>query len=134
MILVDTSVWIPYLRGSSSARAELLHRLLAEGVPVALTSVIVMELLQGVASEATAEKLAEYLSTQRRIESHDPWSTALAAARMYAACRAAGYTIRSTLDCWIARTAVEHDHMLLHDDRDFDHLAAVVPELRIYQG
>jgi len=127
-------VWIPYLRGSSTPRSDVLHRLLDEGVPVALTSLIAMELLQGVAHGAMAEKLAAYLSTQRRIESRDPWSTALEAARMYAACRAAGFTIRSTIDCWIARTAIEHDHMLLHDDRDFDHVAAVVPELRIYRG
>lgn len=132
MSLVDTSVWIPYLRGSPSAGARALDRLLAEDVPVALTSVIAMELLQGVASEAMADTLAEYSSTQRRIESEDPWATALAAARLYAACRPAGYTIWSTLDCWIARLAIEHHHMLLHEDRDYDHLAAVVPELVVY--
>jgi predicted nucleic acid-binding protein len=133
VILVDTSVWVSYLRGSTSAGARVLDRLLAEEVPVALSSVIAMELVQGVASEAMADTLATYLSTQRRIESEDPWATALAAAGMYAACRAAGYNIRSTLDCWIARLAIEHGHMLLHEDRDFDHLAAVVPELVVYR-
>ena len=66
---------------------------------------IALELVQGVASEAMAETFAKYFSTQRRIESEDPWATALAAARVYAACHAAGYTIRSTLDCLIARLA-----------------------------
>jgi len=43
-------------------------------------------------------------------------------------------TIRSTVDCRIARTAVEHDLLLVHDDRDFDFIATVEPELRIYSG
>ena len=48
---------------------------------------------------------------------------------MYSDYRRAGVTIHSAVDCLIARVAVEHGLMLLHDDRDFEKLAGVVPDL-----
>jgi predicted nucleic acid-binding protein len=49
-----------------------------------------------------------------------------AAANIYLRCREAGYTIRSSVDCLIAACAMAHDATLLHNDRDFDHIAEVV--------
>jgi len=46
--------------------------------------------------------------------------------------RAAGVTVRSTVDCLIARLAVEHDLVLLHDDRDYDRIATVEARLRLF--
>jgi hypothetical protein len=31
-----------------------------------------------------------------------------------------GITIRNTIDCLIATFCIEEDHVLLHNDRDFD--------------
>jgi predicted nucleic acid-binding protein len=53
------------------------------------------------------------------------------AARLYQACPAAGVTIRSTIDCFIAQLAIEHDLVLLHGDRDFERMAEVAPNLRL---
>jgi predicted nucleic acid-binding protein len=53
------------------------------------------------------------------------------AARIYSRCRKAGFTIRSTIDCLIAQIAIEQELPLLHSDRDFDQIAAIVPELVI---
>jgi predicted nucleic acid-binding protein len=53
------------------------------------------------------------------------------AARLYQACRAAGVTIRSTIDCFIAQLAIEQDLVLLHGDRDFKRMAEVAPNLRL---
>jgi predicted nucleic acid-binding protein len=50
---------------------------------------------------------------------------------MYQSCRRAGKTPRSSNDCLIARIAVEHSLLLLHDDRDFETIAAVTPDLRL---
>jgi hypothetical protein len=50
---------------------------------------------------------------------------------MYFDCRRAGVTIRSATDCLIARIAIEHGLLLLHDDRDFDKMAEVVPDLTL---
>jgi predicted nucleic acid-binding protein len=42
-------------------------------------------------------------------------------------CRKKGITIRSTIDCLIAQTALENDLILLHEDYDFDLMAKVIP-------
>ena len=130
MILVDTSAWIGYLRGDERPAAKRLQALLDRGVPVAVTSVVAQELLQGVATAEAFERLERYLASQVRVEPSDPWLGAVEAARIYGACRAAGVTVRSTVDCLIAHIAIEHDLPLLHDDRNFDEMARVVNDLR----
>ena len=50
---------------------------------------------------------------------------------MYFDCRSAGMTVRSAIDCLIARVAIEHDLLLLHEDRDFEKISGVVPELAL---
>jgi predicted nucleic acid-binding protein len=44
---------------------------------------------------------------------------------------AQGVTPRSPPDCLIAATAVDKRIPLLHDDRDFEHLAQVEPKLKL---
>lgn len=48
---------------------------------------------------------------------------------MYYDCRRAGIAVRSAIDYLIARVSVEHDLLLLHDDRDFEKPAGVVADL-----
>jgi len=45
---------------------------------------------------------------------------ALASAQNYRKLRAAGVTVRKTIDVMIATFCIENDHTLLHADRDFD--------------
>ena len=40
-------------------------------------------------------------------------------------------TTRSAINCLIARVAIEHALVLLHDDRDFENMAGAVPELTL---
>jgi len=42
-----------------------------------------------------------------------------------------GLTVRSTVDLLIAQTAIEHNAILLHNDRDFEAIATVSP-LKLY--
>jgi predicted nucleic acid-binding protein len=49
------------------------------------------------------------------------------AAALYRGARAAGVTIRNTLDCLIAAPCVRTGAPLLHDDADFDRLASCAP-------
>ena len=100
-------------------------------MPLAVTSIVAQELLQGVDTPEAFERLERYLGSQRRVELADPWLGAVEAARIFGACRAAGVTIRSSVDCLIARIAIEHGLPLLHDDGDFEDIARVVPELRL---
>lgn len=48
------------------------------------------------------------------------YSTFVRAAEIYRALRRRGVTVRRPIDCLIAATAIEHDVLLLHNDRDFD--------------
>ena len=50
MILVDSSVWIDYFRGSPTRQARKLEQLLGEEL-LAVADLIVTEVLQGFASE-----------------------------------------------------------------------------------
>ncbi|WP_420886111.1 PIN domain-containing protein, partial [Candidatus Contendibacter odensensis] len=47
------------------------------------------------------------------------WITYCEAATLYRRCRSQGSTIRSTIDCLIARICLRHDYDLLTKDRDF---------------
>lgn len=54
------------------------------------------------------------------------------AARIYSDLRQIGVTT-GAMDCCIAQTALSHDALLLHRDRDFDFVAKVRPALRAEQ-
>lgn len=129
MYLVDTSVWIDYLSGRDTEATERLAEILNLGSPVGLTGVVYQEVVQGVSSRRELEQTSEYLGSQNFYHPRDPAGTYCEAARMYLDCRRAGVTIRSATDCLIARVAIEHDLLLLHDDKDFEKLAEVVDEL-----
>ena len=130
MFLVDTSVWIDYLCENETGAVAEFRRILETEQPFGITPVILQEVLQGAESNEDFERLLAYMSTQRLYFPEDLVLSHLEAARLYQRCRRAGVTIRSTIDCLIARIAIEHDLVLIHSDRDFDHLAKVVPDLR----
>lgn len=131
MFLVDTSVWISYLRGVPTEPVKKFEALLAEGHSFGITSAIYQEVLQGADSEVSFARLDRYLRTQLFYHPLDPIESYTEAARIYSRCRRAGITIRSTLDCLIARVAIEHELILVHSDGDFENMARVVPELRL---
>ena len=134
MFLVDTSVWIDYLRKKRSLPATWFTEILDRGYPFGLTGVIYQEVLQGADSEASYRRLDDYLSTQVFYHPRDPVTSHAEAARLYFRCRRAGVTVRSTVDCLIAQVAIEHELLVVHGDRDFDLMASVVPDLRLYSG
>ncbi len=131
MYLVDTSVWIDYFRQQDTEATVFFAGMLDRGYPFGITTEIYQEVLQGAASEEDFEQLAAYLGTQRFYRSEDPVESCREAARLYFRCRRVGVTVRSTIDCLIARTSIEHGLLLIHNDRDFSNMARVIPELRL---
>ncbi len=129
LYLVDTSVWIDYLGGKETEVAGRFAWVLDRGYPVGLTGVIYQEILQGVSSKREFDQVSEYLGSQTFYNMQDPLESYREAALIYFRCRRAGVTVRSAIDCLIARVAIEHDLILLHDDRDFENIAGVIPEL-----
>lgn len=128
MILVDTAVWIDWLRKGSRPATLRLDRLIDED-DLALAPVVLQELLMGARSSEQLAKLRAYFDALPMLM---PTRRTFAdAGALYARCRWAGVTPRSPHDCLIAQTAIEHGVALLHDDRDFERIAAVEPGLRL---
>lgn len=127
MILVDTSVLIPFLRGVDTAASQYFGRILAEDADFYLTPQVVQEVLQGARDEGEWRKLKRYLSAQSLRQGLDPLATHMEAARIDFDCRRKGLTVRSTFDCLIAQIALEHGLSLLHDDRDYVTIRQVRP-------
>ena len=130
MYLVDTSVWVNYINGAESPATDFLDDLLLTPMMVGITDLIYMEILQGAKSEAAFENLQKYFSTQTFYRFADPKNSYENAASLYLSCRRQGITIRSSIDCLIAQCALENELILLHHDKDYRNLQAVLPELR----
>jgi predicted nucleic acid-binding protein len=132
VILVDSSVLIKALgHQTDSPKVRLLDRALAQEIPVAICPYVYQEVLQGVADEVTYARVRRYLDTQECLWLPSELATFEQAAHLYWNLRRQGVTIRSTIDVLIALTAMRHHALLLHDDRDFDQMAAHLPELTI---
>jgi len=130
VVLVDTTVWIDWLRGRTSPPVARLAALLDEG-DAALAPVILQELLQGAVDTAALLVLRRRFSALPVLTPKRTLDVHADAGALYARCRWAGVTPRSPHDCLIAATALAAGVQLLHDDRDFDRIADVVPGLRL---
>lgn len=118
MILVDSSVWIDYFRGSITAQTEKLDRLLGNE-PLAIGDLILTEVLQGFADELDFNKAKKMLTALTVVELGGR-EVAIQAAQNFRTLRTLGVTVRKTIDTVIATRCIEGGYDLLHDDRDFD--------------
>ncbi|MBN8727444.1 MAG: PIN domain nuclease [Xanthomonadales bacterium] len=118
MILVDSSVWIDYFRGTLNAETDFLDGLLGSE-PVAIGDLILTEVLQGFTLDRDFEA-ARTLLTSLTLVHIGGRDIALAAARHFRELRALGITVRKTIDTLIATRCLASDLALLYSDRDFD--------------
>lgn len=132
MVLVDTSVLISFFKGIDNQATGKFEQILTNNLPFGINNFIYQELLQGVATEKDFKRLKDYLATQKFYELQNGRKSYEDSALMFYKCRKAGFTIRSTIDFLIAQTAIENNLFLLHDDRDYDNMATVIKELKIY--
>lgn len=123
MILVDTTIWIDFLKGSNSVFRRKLHQLIQQEEDLCLTAINLTEILQGIKSETEFERTRRYFRAFPIFLLKD-MDTYIHSATIYRACRRSGKTVRKTVDCLIAAVAIENDLILLHNDRDFDKIAA----------
>ena len=120
MLLIDTSVWVRLFRNNSDDFKQSLIEVI-DGRDYYLSRFTQTELLQGSLNEKEWSTLNSYLEVQEYIEpSVESWT---AAARIYYDLRRQGITVRNTIDCCIAASAIEHGLLLLHIDRDFEEIA-----------
>jgi predicted nucleic acid-binding protein len=119
MVIVDTTVWIDYLRGLRNKETDYFDRELGRQ-RLGLTDLILCQTLQGVGDENTFTRVLREL---RKFEVFETGGHELAieAARNFGTLRRRGRTVRKTIDCFIATFCLRHGHSLLHRDRDYDH-------------
>jgi predicted nucleic acid-binding protein len=118
MILVDSSVWIDFFRGTASPQAERLDSLLGRE-PLLIGDLILAEVLQGFTSERDFNHAHRLLGSLDLIEIGGR-DIAVQAARNFRTLRVLGVTIRKTIDTLIATRCIEDGLSLLHCDRDFE--------------
>lgn len=118
MILVDSSVWIDYFRGTTTPQTDRLDELLGQEV-LATGDLILAEVLQGFAAERDFNQAKKMLTSLEIVDLVGK-DIAIQAARNFRTLRALGVTVRKTIDTVIATRCIESDYALLYSDRDFD--------------
>jgi predicted nucleic acid-binding protein len=118
MVIVDTTVWIDLFAGIANSETRWLDAE-AGKQRLGLTDMILCEVLQGIRSREELMK-AEGELLKCEVFSTGGIEIATAAATNFRELRRKGYTVRKTIDCWIATFCLREGHALLHRDRDFD--------------
>ena len=130
-MLVDSSVWVAYLRGDNLIEVALLTEALEQGAPVWIVPTILQEVLQGADAPERFTRWDRVLGELPMVTAPEAREAARSAAHLYARCRWAGVALRSANDCLIATHAIFSSMPLLHRDRDFDLIADVEPKLML---
>ena len=120
--LVDTSVWIEFLRGTGSTAHLFVREHL--GQSMATTEPILMALLAGAASGPQTDAAERLMLGQHWLQI-EPSLDYRAAVDIFQAARAAGHQPRSLQDCLITAVALRHGVPLAHRDGDYEYIADV---------
>lgn len=130
VILVDSSVWIDFLRSKSSAHEAHLRDLLAVPDVVRVPGLVVQEVLQGIREEAMFEVVRARLCNFPIV--HADTETYVMAARMYQTLARRGIAIPPG-DITIAALSIQYQWPLYTlDHRHFVRIAHHSP-LRLYE-
>jgi predicted nucleic acid-binding protein len=121
LILVDSSVWIDYFKGTITPQTEMLDRLLGRE-PLAIGDLILTEVLQGFADERDFNEARKMLTSLTVVELGGQ-EIAIEAAKNLRSLRKPGVRARKTIDTVIATRCIESGYDLLHSDGDFDPFA-----------
>ncbi len=129
MILVDTSVWVDFFSSSPGRSGTELRRMIAEAEPLALSGVIVSEILQGL--RRNVGPIERELSQWDMLEPLG-FSTYRGAAAIFRLGRARGFSL-TTIDTLIAAIALDHRAVLFSVDQDFARIARIT-HLQLYSN
>jgi predicted nucleic acid-binding protein len=131
LILVDSSVWIDFLRDARTPEAKTLWDLLSDDSTICTTGLIIAEVLAGQPDAKRRHKIMRELRDMPYLPIVDP-DDHIAAAELYNNCRAAGMTVRGIADCVIAAACIRSGSVIFTKDRDFAAIAKVAPSLKQY--
>jgi hypothetical protein len=121
VVLVDTSVWIEVFRAKQPLDLEA-----AVDFDAIVTCLpVVQEVLQGIREENAFRTARDAMLSLPMVDSPLELGTIEAAVDLYRTARRRGITLRSSVDCIIAASALQHDLEVLHRDRDYPLLARI---------
>ena len=121
MILVDSSVWVDYFKGTATAQTARLDGLLGNE-PLAIGDLTLTEVLKGFQDDRDFNHARRMLTALTVVELGGQ-QIAIQAAKNFRNLRRKGVTVRKTIDAVIATRCIESGYELLHNDRDFDPFA-----------
>jgi predicted nucleic acid-binding protein len=116
LILVDSSVWIDYFRGTITAKTEMPDTLLGRE-PFAIGDLMLTEVLQGFADERAFNQARKMLTSLIVVELGGR-EIAIQAAKNFRSLRKRGVTVRKTIDTVVATRCIESGYDLLHNERE----------------
>jgi len=122
MFLVDSSVWIEYLRPKGSRKVKERVRTILQKEEMVSCGIIVVEILRGAKNERDFESLRDSLMSLSQISLDD---TVIERASRWGFLLDRKGRVVSTTDLIIASAAYKKAR-LLHSDRDFDTIASAV--------
>jgi len=123
MVLVDTTVWIDFLKQRETAHVGRLSEILEKEEDVFTTGFILQEILSGIKKKkdrgAVCADFKQFLLIMPTLQTH------IQAAEIFDGCLKKGFTIRKPVHCLIAALAMEYDLPLLENDSDFKSISEV---------
>jgi hypothetical protein len=129
LILIDSSAWVEFLRGTGSRACEEVDRLLESDI--AVCDPVLMEVLAGARDPEHLMQLRALLG--RASTRHSRAEDYESAAAIYRQCRQSGETVRRLIDCLIAAVAIREQLPVLQQDSGFEVIARhTAPSLHGY--
>jgi predicted nucleic acid-binding protein len=115
--MVDSTVWIAYLRGEDTPHVGALETAIDEH-RILVADLALHEVLRGMPNEAAALRARQEFDNFSIVHVGGE-DIAIESARIYRALRSRGTTIRGAVDLLIGTWCIANAVSLLHNDRDF---------------
>lgn len=128
--VVDTSVWVSYLKQNANRQTLLINTFIDKN-EVVTVPIILQEVLQGIKDDIIFGSIKESFLSFKVVE-YNNMEAAINAALLYRFLRKKGATIRKPNDCLIAWICMDNNFQLIHNDKDFDNIAKYT-SLKIYK-
>ena len=128
-VLVDSTVWIDFLRNRNTPHTDKLVELIQARADLCLCGFVMTEVLQGIREEKQYVMTKQQFGNLIYLESDQ--STFELGATIYRNLRKEGITIRNSIDCLIAATVIQHGVYLLENDRDLTFIDQHYPLSRL---
>ena len=131
MIFLDSTVLIDYFNGKTNWQVEILESILGKEL-VVIGDYVLTEVLQGFRSDKEFQKAKAILLSFPCFDIGGK-KIAIQSAKNFRYLRKKGVTVRKTIDVIIATYCIEHNLILLHNDKDFDPFVKNL-KLKVYKN